>query len=213
MEAAVKTVMTSLPGKVVSYDPATKLATVEPMVHNGNPIKPIPDVPVKWPRFGGYRLIGPLNVGDEVTLHFYKWDPSRFRVSGERSQSNAVREAGIYAIAVPGSETEGSAYNGGGGDGKLHLGIDNAVTEIKVDEDSITLKAATVNLVSDSPSDAAALASKVNAALTKIQSALAQCATAFTAINAIAPNTGAAGVNGAMLGFDAAVASTKVKLS
>jgi hypothetical protein len=145
MEAAVKTVMTSLPGKVVNYDPDTKLATVEPMVHNGNPIPPIPDVPVKWPRFGGYRLVGPLNAGDEVTIHFYKWDPSRFRVSGERAQSNVVRDAGLYAIAVPGSESEGDAYDGGG-DGFLHIGQDDASIEIIVTPNQVRLGAVNASI-------------------------------------------------------------------
>lgn len=210
-QAATKRVMTTLPGKTVAYDPATKLATVEPMVHNGLPIPPIPSVPIKWPRFGGYRLVGPLNAGDEVTIHFHKWDPSRFRVSGESSVVNMARDAGLYAYAVPGSEAD-LGFDGGG-DTLLHLGTDDGVTEIKIAGASITIKAATVNLTADAPSDAAALASKVNAALTKIQAALSQCATAFTTINAVAPNTGADGVNGAMAGFDAAVASTKVKIA
>lgn len=212
MSAAVKTVMTSLPGKIVSYDPDTKLATVEPMVHTGNPIPPIPEVPIKWPRFGGYRLVGPLNAGNEVTIHFHKWDPSRFRVSGEKALANLERDTGIYAYAVPGSEFSGESYDGGG-DALLHMGTDDAITEIKVSSNAITLKATTVNLTADAPSDAAALASKVTAALNTLQSAMSQCATAFTAINAVAPNTGAAGVNGAMTGFDSAVASTKVKIA
>ncbi len=137
MEAATKTVMTSLPGKIVSYDPATKLAVVEPMVHNGNPIPPIPAVPVKWPRFGGYRLVGPLDVGDEVTLHFYKWDASRFRKSGELSAANMVRDGGIYPIAVPGSEA--STDYDGGGDANLHLGSDDGDTEIVVSPTQIKL--------------------------------------------------------------------------
>lgn len=212
MEAAVKTVMTSLPGKVVSYDPATKLATIEPMVHNGNPIPPIPDVPIKWPRFGGYRLVGPLDAGDEVTLHFHKWDPSRFRVSGELSQSNVTRDAGIYAYAVPGSESSTDTYNGGG-DALLHLGTDNAVTEIKVSSNAITLKAATVNLTADAPSDAAARASLTDQQFTTLKSAIAA---GFNAIVGLAgPATiGAAGAAAFNTAFNpTSVASTKVKLS
>lgn len=137
MSAAVKTVMTSLPGKVVSYNPSTKLATVEPMVHTGNPIPPIPEVPVKWPRFGGYRLVGPLNAGDEVTIHFHKWDPSRFRVSGELSQANMTRDSGIYPYAVPGSEFFGESYDGGGSG--LHIGGEDGDVEIVVTPSQIKL--------------------------------------------------------------------------
>lgn len=137
MGAAVKTVMTSLPGKIVSYDPSTKLATVEPMVHTGNPIPPIPEVPIKWPRFGGYRLVGPLNSGDEVTVYFHKWDPSRFRVSGELSQANMARDSGIYAYAVPGSEFFGESYDGGGSG--LHVGSEDGEVEIVVTPSQIKL--------------------------------------------------------------------------
>lgn len=140
MESATKTVMTSLPGRIVSYDPATKLAVVEPQVHNGNPIPPLPDVPVKWPRFGGYRLVGPLNAGDEVTLHFHKYDPSRFRASGEVSAANMSRDAGLYAYAVPGSEETSDTYNGPS-DGSLRLGRNDATCEIVVTSNQIRLGA------------------------------------------------------------------------
>jgi len=210
MSAAVKTVMTSLPGKIVSYDPATKLATVEPMVHNGHALPPIPEVPIKWPRFGGYRLVGPLNAGDEVTIHFHKWDPSRFRVSGEKSQTNLTRDTGIYAYAVPGSESETSTYNGGG-DALLHLGTDDAVTEIKVSTNSVTLKAATVNLTADAPSDAAALASKVKTAIEALKVGIDSLG---SAMDVLAPGTSSA-VALAMTtaGYSSAVASTKFKMA
>jgi hypothetical protein len=141
--AATKRVMTTLPGKIVGYDPGTKLAMVEPMVHNGLPIPPIPDVPVKWPRFGGYRLVAPLNKGDEVTLHFHKWDPSRFRASGEPSESNMKRDAGLYAFAVPGSEAD-LDYSGGG-DANLHLGNDAGTVEIVVTPTQIKLGASSAS--------------------------------------------------------------------
>jgi hypothetical protein len=140
MQSAVKTVMTSLPGRIVSYDAATKLAVVEPTVHTGNPLPPIPDVPVKFPRGGGYRMVWPLNKGDEVTLHFHKWDPSRFRVSGENSAANVYRDAGVYPIAIPGSESESAASYNGGGSG-LHLGNDAGTVEIVVTPTQIKLGA------------------------------------------------------------------------
>lgn len=209
MESATRTVMTTLPGKVVSYDPTTKLAVVEPTAHNGNPLPPIPDVPVKWPRFGGYRLVGPLNKGDEVTLHFHKWDPSRFRESGETSQANLARDAGVYPIAVPGSEAD-TGYNGGG-DSSLHLGTNNAVTEIKVSANSITLKAATVNLTADAPVDAAALASQVDAQFTSLKAAVAAGLTAVGVGGAANGPAGATAFNGAFT--PTSVASTKVKIA
>lgn len=206
MSAAVKTVMTSLPGKVVSYDSTTQRATVEPTVHNGNPLPPIPDVPVKWPRFGSYRLIGPLQIGNEVTLHFYKWDPSRFRVSGEKSASNHTRDTGIYAIAVPGSEAETNPYDDDGG--SLHLG--STISDIVITESSISLKTDIVNLSSDAPSDAAALASQVDQLFTTLKSAISSGLTAVGAGGAANGATGASTFNSAF--NPTSVASPKVKI-
>lgn len=211
MNAAVKTVMTTLPGKVVSYNPTTKRATIEPMVHNGNPLQPIPDVPVKWPRFGGYRFVGPLNPGDEVTLHFHQLDPTRFRVSGDKSEANLLRPCGIYPIAVPGSESETSTYDGGG-DALLHIGTDNADTEIKLGANAVTIKAATVNLTVDAPTDAAALASKVDSLFSSLRAAISS---AFMAVGAGAAANGATGASKFETDFPAptSVASAKVKLN
>jgi len=137
-KAGLATVSTSLPGKVVSYDPATKTAVVEVAVHDGKPPPPLPDVPVKFPRGGGYRLVWPLEPGDEVTLVFYGLDPSRFRVSGEQSLANINRRHGLYPVALPGSESETLADYEPSTEG-LHIGRDDGTVEIVVGASTIKL--------------------------------------------------------------------------
>jgi Phage protein Gp138 N-terminal domain len=137
-KAGLATVFTSLPGKVVSYDPAAKTAVVEVAVHDGDPPPPLPDVPVKFPRGGGYRLVWPLEAGDEVTLIFYGLDPSRFRASGEVSAANIQRRHGLYPVALPGAESETLADYVPSTEG-LHLGKDDGTVEIVVGEAQIKL--------------------------------------------------------------------------
>lgn len=59
--------------------------------------------------------------------------------------------------------------------------------------------------------DFVALAAKTKTALDYITALKNACKAAFTAINAVAPNTGAAGVDAALVGFDSNVASTALK--
>jgi len=137
-KAGLATVWTSLPGKVVSFNPATKTAVVEVAVHDGDPPPPIPDVPVKFPGGGGYRLVWLLEPGDEVTLIFYGLDPSRFRASGEVSEANIRRRHGLYPIALPGSESEALVDYQAATVG-LHLGKDDGTVEIVVGATQIKL--------------------------------------------------------------------------
>jgi hypothetical protein len=137
-KAGLATVFTSLPGRILTYDPATKLADVEVAVHDGDPLPPQSNVPVKFPRGGGYRLVWPLSPGDEVTLVFYALDPSRFRVSGQQSEASVRRRHGLYPVAIPGSESELLADYAAASQG-LHLGRDDGAVEIVVTPTQIKL--------------------------------------------------------------------------
>jgi hypothetical protein len=137
-KAGLARVWTSLPGKVVTYDGEKKTAVVEVAVHDGIAPEPLPDVPIKFPRGGGYRLVWPLEEGDEVTLIFYGLDPSRFRASGEQSLANIIRRHGIYPVALPGSESDLFADYEPASEG-LHLGKDDGTVEIVVGASQIKL--------------------------------------------------------------------------
>jgi hypothetical protein len=137
-KAGLATVFTSLPGTVISYDPDKKTAVVEVTVHDGDPLPPLPDVPVRFPRGGGYRLVWPLEPGDEVHLVFHALDPSRFRASGQTSAANVQRRHGLYPVAIPGSESELLADYEPSTEG-LHLGKDDGTVEIVVGASQIKL--------------------------------------------------------------------------
>lgn len=60
-------------GTVVSFDPATQTATIQPDYqpsHNGEPV-PMPElqeVPVRFTRAGGFTITSPVAAGDKVSL-------------------------------------------------------------------------------------------------------------------------------------------------
>lgn len=172
-KAGLSTVMTSLPGIVVSYNAATKTAVVEVAVHNGRPEPPLPDVPIKFPRGGGYRLVWPIAPGDEVTLIFYGLDPSRFRASGVQSLANILRRHGRYPVALPGSESELLTADYEPSTEGLHLGKDDGTVEVVVTESQIKLG-------STSASDPVALKSLVESAFSDLLDGIISAAGSIT---------------------------------
>jgi hypothetical protein len=72
-------IWTSLPGRLVSFDPATQRATVETCLmprHNGKavPMTQLKDVPVEFPRGGGFAMTWPLQPGDGGQVTFQARD-------------------------------------------------------------------------------------------------------------------------------------------
>jgi Phage protein Gp138 N-terminal domain len=73
-------IWTSLPGIIQSFDPVKMIATVQPSIqglHTGPDQKQrwvtlpiLPDVPVHFPRGGGYTLTFPIKAGDECLVVF-----------------------------------------------------------------------------------------------------------------------------------------------
>lgn len=62
-----------IPGKVVSFNPANQTITVQPLYrpsHNGEPVDmpELQEVPVRFPRMGGFVMTTPVKAGDAVTL-------------------------------------------------------------------------------------------------------------------------------------------------
>lgn len=109
---------TSLPGKVVRYNAAKKTADVQPAVNNvlydtagveisSERLPIIPDVPVSFPRGGGWHLSFPLAPGDHVTLVFAESATGQWRVTGEVSDpSDARRHSLASPTAFPGAHTD-----------------------------------------------------------------------------------------------------------
>jgi Phage protein Gp138 N-terminal domain len=122
--AGVAKVHTQLPGIVVDYDGSANTATIQPAVHiDGNPWAPIPDVEIEWPGWGDFQIVGELVKGDEVVLSFHELDFGRFIRTGEVSQAEMMRRAGLYATARPTKLSDPKRNLVVGESGKTRMGI------------------------------------------------------------------------------------------
>ena len=155
LQARLESVHTTLPGRIQSYNPDTRMAVVVPGIKlrslHGDVIeyKPIAGVPVVWPGCKRFSLIpAALEAGDGVMLHFSEgsigeWlagdsihdpeDETRF------SLHDCIAVPGLWQPSrVPGDQTPGSADFGllgsqgevlGGAGGKLDLR--NGTTDLR----------------------------------------------------------------------------------
>lgn len=113
---------TCLPGKVESFDPLTQTVNVKPTVkvptfdpEDGTPLEgeempTIPNVPVVYPRGGGFHAYFPLEAGDHVVLVFSELATGQWRSSGETSEAGDVRRHSLgYPFAIPGAFPDADA--------------------------------------------------------------------------------------------------------
>ena len=93
-------VHTMIPAKVTQYLAPVQQCACEPVI-KGMPS--LEDVPVLWPRGGGYFMHLPLAAGDWVLLVFCEQDFSPWRLSGSAMAPAHLRRHGLFAYAVPGA--------------------------------------------------------------------------------------------------------------
>ncbi len=133
IEQATGDVFVALPGKVTKYDSARQVAEVKPLLKRAvlaqdgseglDTLPPISDVPVVFPRPGGYILTLPVSVGDNVLLVFCDRSIDEFSQSPGGSDldpvdfrahdiSDAVAIPGFYPIprAITDSVKTGAAF-------------------------------------------------------------------------------------------------------
>ncbi len=97
-------VHTCFPAKVKSYVAATGKAVLEPCVQPDDEAWPdLLDVPVVWPRGGGYILHLPLTAGDWVWVHCAESDFSAWAATGSKAETASDRRHGLNCFAVPGA--------------------------------------------------------------------------------------------------------------
>lgn len=112
--ASLAGVHTAMPAKVVKYDAATQTIDALPVVkvpyidEDGeqayDELPVIPNVPVQFPRGGGYMITVPLAAGDFVWLMFCETDMSVWRTTGQVSEPADLRRHGPgYPVAIPGA--------------------------------------------------------------------------------------------------------------
>lgn len=173
-EARLMDVHTAMPGRVEAYDSATQLADVKPLLKRvyvdaeGNELVEslpvIPSVPVAFPRGGGYFISFPVEPGDYVELIFCERSIDQWMAQGGEVDpadprlhplDGAVAIAGVYPSteALPDAHAENMALGKSGGK-QIHI------------------KAATIALGAESPSDKVALAGLVKAQLDGIKADL-----------------------------------------
>lgn len=147
LQARLESVHTTLPGRIQSYNPDTRMAVVVPGIKlrslHGDVIeyKPIAGVPVVWPGCKRFSLIPAyLEAGDGVMLHFSEGSIGEW-ISGDSihdpedetrfSLHDCIAVPGLWQPSrVPGDQTPGGADFGllgsqgevlGGQGGKLDL--------------------------------------------------------------------------------------------
>lgn len=115
IERRLVDVHTTLPGKIVSYDKATQKATIQIQLKkryvDGTlvSIKPLPAVPISWPRANGGKSFLHMNLlpGDDVVLHFCERSLDNWKTQGGMTDPDDTRKFNLSdAFATPG----GSAF-------------------------------------------------------------------------------------------------------
>lgn len=120
IEARLAEVRVSMPGTIESFDTATQLASVRPDLkelrfdeNDAEVVEPLPvisDVPVQFPRAGGFSLTVPVQKGDSCLLVFSdrsldKWLDSGGQVDPVDARrhhlSDAVAIVGVSSKANP----------------------------------------------------------------------------------------------------------------
>ena len=124
---------------------------------------------VRFPRFGTFRIVGPITSGQSVTVQFFELDPSRFYATGEHSRPDILRHHGLFATCTPDLHSDSQAF-AVTDEGLLRIGTEDAVTEITIDGDGI------VRVGSHTATDFVALASLVIDRLNELKDAISGAA-------------------------------------
>lgn len=123
----------SMPGRVKSYDAAKQTAEIVPCIRgtipdgDGNTLHEelpvLPNVPIAWPRGGGFYMHFPLAVGDHVWLVFNTTSFAQWRATGEVSDPGDLRRGTIsYPWAYPGAAPDAQRFTDAPASGQAVLG-------------------------------------------------------------------------------------------
>jgi hypothetical protein len=152
VDARVKDLHTSMPGIVKSFDATTQTATVQPAIQRlflelgFVDLPPCVDVPVQFPRGGGFVLTFPVAAGDECLLVF-----------GERAIDFWWKNGGVQlpseyrlhdlsdAFAVMGFSSQPRVVTAFATNAAELRSLDGA-TVVRVESGQVTITAGTVNV-------------------------------------------------------------------
>jgi hypothetical protein len=163
---------TALIARFESYDPAKHQVSVSPVLKRAVPtldghvaeeqLPILSEVPVLFPRAGGFFISFPIQPGDFVQLIFNESSIDAWLTGASSSMALDERFTLQGAVALPGVYPEAKAFISAHKTNFV-AGKDNGV-QLHIDGDKIKLG-------SDKASEALAIASKVKQELEKIQSA------------------------------------------
>lgn len=175
---------TALPGRVESYDAATQKADIKPLVkrcfRTGDDrtiVEELPvltDVPIVFPRGGGFFVSLPVTAGDHVLLIFNESSIDIFQTGagGDTDPQDIRRHNLSDAVALPGFYPFSKSLADADAD-NLVIGEDGGV-QVHVSDSKIELG-------EKSSADKASLDSKVQTELTRISTELTTLKTIFDA--------------------------------
>jgi hypothetical protein len=183
LDARCADLRVSLPGEIVKFDPAKQLVHVRPLLREAHEdeagvevveeLPVIPNVPVQMYGAGDLVLTFPVEPGDPCLLVFTDRSLDLWKERGtsvdpvdlrRHNLTDAVAFVGVRAkpVALSGFDTDAAALRHANGKG-------------------VFVKSGGVDLGIKDPSDAVALASKVEAEINKLYNALAALTTVVNA--------------------------------
>ena len=153
--AALDEQHTAMPAIVTAYNPITQRADCQPVnkhpVFNADGVKSyetlpvIPNVPVQFPRGGGYCLIFPVSPGDHVLLIFSEVSTSDWRSNGQSPAEpvDVRRHSMGHPIALAGFEPDTNPIaDGASSANEMIFGLEGAAQQVRIGPNGIKLGAA-----------------------------------------------------------------------
>lgn len=174
---SLNSVHTSLPGVVKSYNGLLQTAEVELTIQlpsaNGtlHTVPPLLDVPVVFPRGGGFAVTFPLDSGDGVLVVFSEEDYSKWRLTDSSPVEPSIRRRhGIYPFAIPGAFSLPNTLTPLQIDGSAAYLSHSSGTGVKVSSSGVQLGA--LDPISELGLDFVALSTSVDSQLEEIRDLL-----------------------------------------
>ena len=148
----LKNLHTALPGRIESFDPETQLAAVQPLIQRvfvdsdgreGVTIESLPlivDVPVLFPRGGGYSITFPVKVGEECLLVFCERSIDNWHQTGDIQPPGGKRYHHLSdAVAILGLSSKPHIVPDYDSD-NVFIGKDDRTVSITLKSDSIDME-------------------------------------------------------------------------
>ena len=146
IDNSLKDLHTCLPGTIVSFDPVTQIAEIQPLIKRefaDDSVRNLPlciSCPVMFPRAGGFSITFPVTAGDECLVVFAERALDTWMQSGgsqppvdtrRHSLSDAVAILGLYSQPnkLPSFHSTGIELKSDAGD--IYFRLDNSGITIK----------------------------------------------------------------------------------